>query len=85
MAVQTLRSAEFTSTAEPLQPFTRLMTIDCLEFFLPADHERLQRAPDHRPGRLRRSVRLQEGRHGKDVSALPGGREGHGRAATADE
>lgn len=54
-----------------VQPFTRLTPINCLEFLLPADHERLQRAPDHRPGRLRRSVRLQEGRHGKDVSALP--------------
>ncbi len=32
-----------------------------------ADHERLQRASDHRQGRLRRGVRLQEGRHGEDV------------------
>lgn len=32
-----------------------------------ADYEWLQRAPDHRQGRLRRSVRLQEGRHRKDV------------------
>lgn len=32
-----------------------------------ADHEWLQRASDHRQGRLRRGVRLQEGRHGEDV------------------
>lgn len=65
--------------ASSLSPDSRLSIV--LEFLLPADHERLQRAPDHRPGRLRRSVRLQEGRHGKDVSALPpGGRGGKGTA-----
>lgn len=35
--------------------------------------ERLQRAPDHRQGRLRRGVRLPEGRHGQDVRhEMPG-------------
>lgn len=76
-AVQTSRGADF--YASSLSPDSRLSIV--LEFLLPADHERLQRAPDHRPGRLRRSVRLQEGRHGKDVSALPpGGRGGKGTA-----
>lgn len=49
-----------------------------------ADHERLQCAPHHRAGRLRRGVRVPEGRHGQDVSAgsepgssgTPAGREG---------
>lgn len=35
-----------------------------------ADHEWLQRASDHRQGRLWRGVRLQEGRHGKNVSSV---------------
>lgn len=32
-----------------------------------ANDERLQRAPDNRPGWFRRGIRLPEGRHGKDV------------------
>lgn len=59
-----------------------------------ADHERLQRAPHHRPRRLRRGLWLPEGRHGQDVSTLEG-REGpwgcpkgmgvHGRASGSQE
>lgn len=43
----------------------------------PIDHERLQRASHNRTRRIRRSVRLQEGRHRQDVRHEVPGQETH--------